>query len=413
MMTRKILSSFVFSCLVLCPVQMDHQQTIIRFPSFESIFTMNLYVPLLHSSDVFSVKVSELINELKGNYAQVYRDQAKMRLVQLGSNTIPYLAAYLKEEDPDISFMVLQVVEEIGDPRSVKIVLNFLENSQNTDLVCQSIKTLGKLKSPFALQKLLILLRDAPESYFFEEDVQKIVGVTLWAVSEIGDPRCAKPILEFAKSNPKPQYLIYCASALGKINDSKSREFLMDLLKHRDADVRLTAAQSLASFAEPSLLGFLWNAFENESDLEVKLAITDIISAIGGEMVIKTFIEMLKTGRDYASQHFAERALKSMGKKAVPMILISLDQTDVEQRINSARILSDIGTSEAVPKLAKMAQEKNAVVQIAAIEALGKCGDETVLNLLTRLSLSFNKTIRRSARSARERVLMKMEGRKG
>ena len=97
--------------------------------------------------------------------------------------------------------------------------------------------------------------------------------------------------------------------------------------------------------------------------------------------------------------------MRKIGKKAVPALLFVLENgSDTEQKIHAVRILSDMNAIEAVPEFAKMAQDKDKTVQVAAIEALGKCADESALGLLRRLSLSFNKTVRKSARAALDKV---------
>jgi len=363
----------------------------------------------VRSSEGLKLRVLAEVKELKSSYAPVYREQAKARLIQMGSDVLPYVIPFLTQDDSEQSFTILEIIYEIGDPRSAKAVLDFMERSDSVGLICQSIKTLGKLKSTLALPKLVSVLKQAPEDYFFEKDISNVVSVTLWSLGEMKDSRSIPAILKFAQTYPQTQYLVYIADALGKIADPRAKPLLLDLLKHRDGNVRLNAARSLKPFVESSMLKFLWVAFENESDFEVQSAITGLIVKVDGSAVIQKFLELLKSGQNYTSQNLAEKALKTIGEEAVPFILRALEQPDLELKVNCARVLAHIGTGQAIPKLADMAQEKNRVVQIAAIEGLGKCGDDSVLNLLTRLSISFNKSVRRSARSAKRRILLRIE----
>ena len=204
-----------------------------------------------------SAAIRQIAKELKPAYAQAYRDRAKKKLIEYGPDAIPTLGEILEQnEELDVSFAILEIFEAIQDPKSVPYVLAFMDEQDSTDLIAQSIKTLGATRSSATIPKLTQILKEAPETYFFEQDMYKVVAITLLTLKEIGDPAAVDAILEFAKTNPQP----YCAQALGALGDDRALPFLIDWLKFDDREVRLSAAESLSKFLRPTMSKFLWTA---------------------------------------------------------------------------------------------------------------------------------------------------------
>lgn len=371
----------------------------------------SIHSSLLHADEIRDSVLAQ-IQELKGNYAQTYHQQAKEKLIRIGGEGIPHLAAFLTDEDPELSSTLLEIISEIGDRRSATFVLSFLEKSESVELIVKSVLTLGKLKSILALRKLIALLQAAPETYFFDKEREDVIQASLWSIGEIGDPSFVPEIFSFLKAYPKAQYFVYAAEALGKIRDPRAKGFLLNLLKHREESVRLSAAKALLPFAESAMLKEFWTAFEYESDFEAQSAITDLLIKIGGDKTIQKWIELLHSGQNYTAQRLAEKGLKALGEKSVPLLLSALDESDMEQKVHVIRILAELGSVQSAAKLAELAQSNkqgNNILRLIAVEALGNCGDASSLGFLTRVSLSFNPQLRRAARAAKEKILKRIE----
>ncbi|MCU0727248.1 MAG: HEAT repeat domain-containing protein, partial [Planctomycetes bacterium] len=155
---------------------------------------------------------------------------------------------------------------------------------------------------------------------------------------------------------------------------------LADDLKHREPDVRKRAAEYLGLLGSGDAARVLVDLFTREKSDEVKLAVLDALSRIGGFKTIRE-LGRLSGGNDAADQIDALKILEMLAERSeaegrhasevVGGFVKAKDDRVAEQALSALEAMG----AKGLFGLGAAVQVKNLARRLRVIEALGKTGD--------------------------------------
>lgn len=226
----------------------------------------------------------------------------------------PYLVQRVRHMDiPAAASKALVAIGPAAVPHVRELVA-----SPNPSVAAYAVLTLGRL-GPYAESTIRVLAK------------------------ALGDGRNAQiEELGWPKEAPVRRYAVW---ALGKTG-AKTVPLLLELLKARDQDIRLTATQALAEMgpqAKDAVPPLLEQA--RSEDRGVRVTCAALLGAIGTEDTIPTLISLLED-EDRTVRRRAALSLRETAPEAVAVI----------------------------PALVKAVRDPDEWVRLYAVEALGRCG---------------------------------------
>ena len=157
-------------------------------------------------------------------------------------------------------------------------------------------------------------------NFYNENKSFKIRANLIWALSR-NDSEASREIIRLALSSINPKLQMVSAKSLGILEDKKSVNELIKLLKHKDLSVIRTAATSLGQIKDRSATDSLFQVIhKNSNDLFVKHAITRSLIEIGDS---KSVLKYLHDRSNYLNQLTALRVLENInGSSLTPQMVI-------------------------------------------------------------------------------------------
>ncbi len=253
------------------------------------------------------------------------------------------------------------------------------------------------------------------------------------ALGRIGDERAVPALVR--QLHETPTLITVAAGALAKIGDRNAFGALLTQMGHPDAGVRQAIVSALNSLGHPHMdiemvrclqdsnplvreaavkisgyFGYplcadLLLAACDDPDLNVRRAALEHIPYLEDDRILPL---LLRTLRDPSGQVRAAsaRALAQVeGSAAWQPLLTALRDRDPWVRYYAARSLGRHALPEALPELARLAQDDPAPhVCAAAIEALGSIGGARVVAILAPLAEAYAADLARAALDALGRV---------
>lgn len=211
-------------------------------------------------------------------------------------------------------------------------------------------------------------------------------------------------LIEALRSDPSLRVRMECARALGRMEDRAAHDALVECVRDPDewrpvcliameglsraptpeavealvgrlgdggVEVRRTAVRMLGRIGERRAVPELATRLRDDSEvLEVRLAVLNTLSSIGGRDALATLIEAL----DDRSTDVRVEAARYLGehrhRRAAAPLLAALERDCEAVRREAARALGRIGASEAVDPLVRTLGDRDPGVRYTAAEAL-------------------------------------------
>ncbi len=274
--------------------------------------------------------------------------------------TVPELIARLDGKDPGVRVHLMRILGQFKAPE-VAMALQRQLGDGNKQVRRAALDALGEQDSGLDVVRLCGLLRD-PDLDVVNRAVDLIV--------RLAHPDTVRHLIEPLKD--ESEYARRAAvEVLNELCDVNSVKVLFEAVKDEDWWVRSRASDALAKIGGPRVI-----------DAVLQLVNDD------DEAIRRAAIEILNSTRD-------ERAVKSLMEA-------TRDQ-DWWVRERAADALGSIGSREAVPALVAMLDGEPKSVP-AAIRALGKLGDASVVQRLTPLLRRGDKAIKVETMTALSRL---------
>lgn len=269
---------------------------------------------------------------------------------------VPELISRLDGKDPTIRVHLMQILAQFKTPE-VAIALQRQLSGSHTQVRRAALEALAEQDSGLDVAQLCRLLHDP--------DID-VVNRATDLVIRLAHPDTIRHLI--APLKDESEYARRAAvEVLNELCDLNSVKFLLEAVKDEDWWVRSRAADALAKIGGPKVI-----------DAVLELVNDD------DETIRRAAIEILNSTRD-------ERAVKSL--------MQATRDPDWWVRERAADALGDIGCSEAVPALLAMLEGEPKSLP-AAVRALGKLGDASVVQQLTPLLRRGDKSTKVEAMTA-------------
>jgi len=275
--------------------------------------------------------------------SEVRDNAAKAHVTLRNTSAIPALLKELKVSefrefsellDWRIRMRAAQALGEIGDPAAVLGLIEALTDKYD-EVRCCAAYALGKIGEVAAIPALIDVMT---------KDVGRVSNVAARALGLIGDassvPFLIKalehlvPELAVALEDKGAEVRSRAAEALGRHGDSSVCAILLGSLHDVSASVRWDVAYALEVLGNTSGRSVLFEVFQNkESRMEV-------------------FAEKRGTSSEDTNRRIVQipRGLSKIGVPVVPALLDALMEANSHVRLESAKVLRDLGTSHTLPR---------------------------------------------------------------
>lgn len=314
------------------------------------------------------------------------RNSAMEVLIGMGKDVVLPLMSRIKGASSDVKKFIIDVLGEIGDKRSIKIITTALRDD-NENVKMSAIEALGKIKDMRGVEPLIELLRS---------DNQLIVFAAIKSLEQIGDSRAVEPIISLLGRSFLERAALEALGRLGdiralnptlsalntgskKIKDSAIKT-LVELHSHSSYTGGIRIVHRVKEIYNKEIFLYLISAL-GDADEGTRLAAIKILGWIGEYKAAKELVKFL----DAELREEAIHTLSAIGRKAIRPLLEELPRSNAQIREGIARIFGEIGDRNAVSTLISMLSDENGHVRQQAATSLGKIKDQSCLRSLIRL----------------------------
>lgn len=278
-------------------------------------------------------------------------------LVRHGSRVTDLLVEQLGSEDLEIRKAAVVALGRIGDARAAPALVELLD--EDAELVIPAADALAKIGDPRAFEALLALVGDPNAAVR-----QSVVG----ALNSLGSPSMPGRVLPLLEDDD-PNVRESAVKVAGYFGYPECVELLLERCRDREERVRRAAVEHLPFIEDERATPALVRALREETP-KVRAAAAGALALAEGPEVAASLIE-------------------------------ALGDEDSWVRYFAARSLGRLRAAEGAEALAALARDDKANhVRIAAVEALGGIGGETLAAAVTLLLKSDDPDLARAAASA-------------
>jgi HEAT repeat protein len=345
------------------------------------------------------------------------RWQAAQALGELGdSRAIEPLMAALEDDNQWVRIVAVEALGLLGAQEATEYLISSLEDDSMW-VRRASVVALGQVGDARAVEPLMQRLLRAPDSEWPEE----IHDVLAKALGDIGEP--AIKVLVQALEDSDAWVSAAAARALGRIGDPQAITPLTLLMKQENRWVRSAATQALAQIADARAVRAALTTDEAPQAFWKLMALKEIDEST---------VQQLTTMLDDDDQRIRARAAEVLGqlgnKRVDAGALIAsfqsraqadfsrldqdwqqqdhLDDGEFQQMLDMALERVQDGTEQLEPELEVpdnikplviALQDSAPEVRLAAAEALGKIGDESIIPILNKALTDANSRVRAAA----------------
>ena len=365
--------------------------------------------------------IPELINGLKSSNVQVRIDSVFL-LADLKATAAVELLIQLVQSDKEISVRRAGVTTlgTIGDVRALPVLVsalgdgdplvrsdarnavkNFKEatipelinglKNNNVQVRLDSISLLVEMKATAAVEPLMQLVQLDKEG--------EVRGAAVKALGAIGDVR-ALPVLVAALGDSDYNTSRFYAPGAVKSFKEQAVPELIKGLKHEKKEVRSGAAIVLGEMKATAAVEPLMQLVQQDKEISVRRAGVTALGTIGDVRALPVLVSALGDG-DPLVRSDARNAVKNFKEAAIPELINGLKNSNVQVRLGSISLLTDLKATAAVEPLMELVQQdKETSVRRVAVTALVAIGDARALPSLVAALGDSDSSVRNTARNA-------------
>lgn len=361
--------------------------------------------------EIFSTYMEQCLPALE-NYVKTLKSsgnvsQDSLEIIQRQLNTASSLL--LGANDNDILSVVYGLVEnyeqqpqifqeitvfllqKIGYPVVLALIYLLCEQDDNHKL--DMLFHMGDL----ALPALFIAL------HYPEESVR---SAAVDIVKKIRSPKALLALME-VKNDPSLQVRKRLVEALGEIGDHRITPELIEFLQDESAVVRLESVKALGKIRNQEALNALLDVLEDD-DWEVRRDAVESMALYGTSA--SGYLAKALENDNLVVKKIASRILSDLGtQEAVPALMKAIYDNDISVRERAVIALGRIQGENSIVTLMFAFEDKAPLVRFAAIQVLVEVGSRATVHLLNKALKDPEPLIRDRANAAIQEILNREE----
>lgn len=314
-----------------------------------------------------------------------------------------------KRDNPKFKFL-LNLLSLVGDDETLKIVFNFLMDSELRKIIINSLTKRGDDASKLLLTQL------ERADYDLKLEILKLAG-------NLTSPETIKILMDYLDEDDE-EILTTVLNSLARIGSRQPYEKILNLLGHPSNVVRRSAISTLNSIGHPEMQNdiykLLFSENLNELDSAIRIAgyfgfenctariielcshSNDQIRATALEHIgffeSKETIDILEKAMQDSNPNCRVAAVKSLvyvnDKRIYKLLLDALKDENHWVRINAIRAIQFLRFFEGAEEIIRLLENEKVIpVIVSAIKALGDIGGPSVVATLVKFIDDENKDI--------------------
>ncbi|MBD2092146.1 HEAT repeat domain-containing protein [Microcoleus sp. FACHB-1515] len=295
-----------------------------------------------------------------------------------GQESVQALLTASKDSAYFVRLAAVSALGTIGSSAASKALLKVLEGAADNDVHLRAAYELGSLGNNIGIQTLSEALNRQEKSV-----VQRaILNLKLL------NSKVSNLVLLKALHHPKYYVCRLAVQALGETGNGAWISDLLQVLEHEDSrSSEIISLDESVIFA----LGKIGNnkaiaallRLAKHSSFIIRSKVLEVFGNLHCKLAVPTLREALKD-EDAVIRRIAATSLGKIDDSlAVPDLIKALD--DPEVCVSAARVIGELRSKEAVPKLLKLLKDENHHTRQAASDALGEIGGGKAIKELLKL----------------------------
>ncbi|MBF0408675.1 MAG: HEAT repeat domain-containing protein [Candidatus Riflebacteria bacterium] len=276
-------------------------------------------------------------------------------LGDIGEKGVDKIAEALKSQNDDVRYWVTRILESIGEPGMTYLVRAL--SDKNKSIRFFSAKALRSSNNPETLRHLIKALGDPSWS------VRKVAAESIARMDEVSIEHLLRNI-----SNDNEDIRHWVGRIITEIGKSKLSQ-IHDCLKTKDSELRLYACQALGMVADQSSTEHLIESLRDANEW-TRIYAAIALGKIGDERAIVPLIRSL-SDRNSEVHRNVRKAFLTLGKKVFETIEKCVEDKDALLRRNSAIAIGELAEEKGLDLLIILMADPDEKVRQAAAEALG------------------------------------------
>ena len=194
--------------------------------------TPTIQVKPLPKDGITEKEISDLINKLSYDDPLVM-NEARDEIIEIGSPAVPVLIRTLEKAKPDIRYLICEILGEIRDSRSLEVLLKLLQDKDEhtASIASAAARGLRKFADTSVIPDLMKVITSTDIELRYE--CIKTLG-TLRAYQSL--PLIRQMITDTVKTSLGYQMNFAVVQTLGKLKDSSSVKYLINLIRNTDIE---------------------------------------------------------------------------------------------------------------------------------------------------------------------------------
>ena len=317
---------------------------------------------------------------LAGDESRSVRKSAREALDRLGEP----LGRLIRESLAGSEEAIGELVERQDDRAAEPFVSTLVDEAEEPEVRSAAARALARLEGESAVDRLVVCLGYS---------VARLRDACASALEVLGEPWGRLLVDSLAGAEEAREALVR------QRGDPRIIPPLLNALDDLSPKVRIAAAKTLASIAEPDSFEALQEVFWNSS-AEERLVVANALATIDRSAFVSNLYGGLESRRTETVM-LAATALGLVGetRSLAPLIRL-LDHEDPQVRIAAAGALGALADPRAVPPLVDVLADSDPGVRQAAATALGSIGEKQAIDPLVSSMGDRDPEVRRTMASA-------------
>ncbi|HEY6072544.1 MAG TPA: HEAT repeat domain-containing protein [Anaerolineales bacterium] len=221
----------------------------------------------------------------------------------------------LNDADPIVRAGAIRLLNETDDPKLVPVYIDMMNSDENEDVRAEAAGALGEYVILGELEELAPKFLQASEAALLQkangEDKSSVRRRALESLGFSSRPEVIT-LIESAIKRQDPEWKASALVAMGRSNDDRWQDLVIQMLLHEDPVVRLAAVDAAGDLAlAPARLILIGLLDEEEDDDIISSAIWSL-SQIGGEDARVLLESLASEAEDEELLAFLEDALENL-----------------------------------------------------------------------------------------------------